>query len=174
MPCLRATLCFCRWSAGLLCLECSLCVAVIDLYRQLTAVWHIWFKIVTSNWLKTDFRLENGQCGLSPAALSALLVMLLWPSLFKFLFCCMQIFVCCVVVHVKRFWASIDPSCKHFWFREAKYGFISMCASLWRGNQVLVLWGCGAETTALAPGLMFCACWCGPYTDPTESETSEI
>lgn len=51
-----------------------------------------------------------------------------------------------------------------------------MCASLWRRNQVLVLWGCGAETTALAPGLMFCAHWCScaPYTDPTGSETLEI
>lgn len=63
-------------------------------------------------------------------------------SLVKFHFCCVQeVFLCCVVAHVKGFWASVDSSCKSTWFREAERGFIGMCAGLWRRNQGLVLGG---------------------------------
>lgn len=92
--------------------------------------------------------------------------MLLWPSLVKCYFSCMQeVYLCCVVAHLKGFWGSIDPPCKSPWFSEAERGLISVCAGLWRSNQGLVLWGCGAEATVLVPGFPCCAPQCrhAPY-----------
>lgn len=79
----------------------------------------------------------------------------------------------------KRFLSRfVDPPCKYSRFREAERGFLGMCAGLRCRNQGLVLWGCGAEATALVPAFPCCAPRCrhAPYALSvlTESETLEI